>query len=127
MGRSVLAVMAGAGVALGLMAALAGVAMRVAGHFPSAPNLTYMVVSIAALACAGGVGGYVAALIASTEEEWHAGVVAALLLGVGVAAALRGDGSSVPRWAMWLLAIIAPAGAILGARLHAPPRTRPGD
>ncbi len=63
-----------------------------------------------------GVGGWIAAHLAPSGPLWHAGAVALVVLGLGIATAAQGGAirAGQPQWYAWILPFVGAGGALLG-------------
>jgi hypothetical protein len=80
------------------------------------PTPAYLTGNLLTGFCFAGAGGWVAAHLAPGAPHWHAGVLAGIILLLGVTTAAQGGAvrAGQPQWYAWVLPFVGAAGAVLG-------------
>lgn len=115
--RSVVAVFAGFLAIVVLVLASAPVIAKLLLPATAArPTGGYLVANLLTGFAFAGVGGWIAAHIAASGPHWHAVVLAALVLALGIMTAAQGGAARAgqPPWYGWVLPFVGAAGALLG-------------
>jgi hypothetical protein len=119
--RSLLAVLAGFAITLGLIRALAGLVGPVENYTTS---MNFYLASLTSTIFAAILGGYVTALIAGSHEFPHAAGLGLLMIGMSFYS-MRQAGAVRPGWSEISVAGCGPLSAMIGAALRLLTKRRP--
>ena len=112
--RSVLAVIAGFVMMSIVVIVLTLIAVNAMGLKSGQPTPGYLVFNVAYSFFAAGAGGFVTALIARVKPVEHAGVLAGIMLVMGVVSYMHYRGTQ-PGWYQGMMVVVPPLCAIGGA------------
>jgi hypothetical protein len=116
--RSLAAVVAGFLVLVVLILGSTPILVRILLPEPGQrPSAAYLIANLLTGFAFAGVGGWVAAHLAPRAPVVHGGVMAAIVLAVGVLTAAQGGAarSGQPPWYAWALPFVGAAGVMIGA------------